>query len=260
MAEEPGGRLKRTHRGEQERALGKYRPGSLSPAEGLVCLGLLNACRSVAAHQGGVGRHRVQDALGVRDERVLRGFAGNTTKVGSGVGATAQQVEHEPAGRGEKRCRGVVLREQLDGAHRPVHAQQVEGLAAHRQHPELGPQPRLRVGQVGGGGVELLDPGSSQRQVVGPPMRRQSGVEAVHEQHGVLAASGGIQRDRGERHTPAGVSRVGPAPGERRCDPGPVALVDAAQVCRVETGRQRPRHGVVLLSAGQAKQGTDPRG
>ena len=131
-----------------------------------------------------------------------------------------------------------------------VHPGQVEHLPRHRERPQLGLQPGVVVGEVGGDVAEPHRPVTPQGQVVGSPVRGERGIEGVGEQHGIVLLVGQMQRLDRERSGSARFVRVGPAPGQRCREP------------RAETGRRplrRPRAGgpaaargqVVLLAAGE---------
>ena len=227
----------------QEAGLGAHDGNSLGGRE-LLALGRDDGARGrVTGLHGGVALHGLDHHPGVGKAGPLGRRDGQLDQPGRGVGAPAQQVEHQPPRRREELRARRFLAQPLEGAHVPVDGLDVQRLARHLQAPQVRLQPGVRVEDVRGDLVELAGQLHARLQVIRAPVRGECGVEAVGEQLRDVHALRSVHRLVRELHRPRGLARVDPAPGERGSDAGPVRVVGGADQHVVELGGQPARLG-----------------
>ncbi len=207
----------------------------------------------VAGEEGSVAAHLVEHCVRIRDHRDPCRCLGALHQLCGEIVAVTQQLERKPTGCREELRAGRLLGQLLDRSHGAVHPGQVQDLPGHGQHPQLGLQPRVRVGEVSGGVIEPDRPLSALRHLVGPPVRRQRSVERVGLKDRVVLTVRQVQSLYRERAGAVRFTRVGPAPRERRGEPCPQRRGVGRLVGRVQPDGQAARGQVVLLTAGQTQ-------
>ena len=235
----------------EEGGLGAHRRDAFGQRERLALGRAGRAGGGVAGLGRRVGVHRLEYHPGIREGRLFGGRRGHARQPGRGVGPAAQQVEHQPPRRREEQRPGRLLTQELQRPHLPVHRLQVERLAGNLQAPQVGLQPRAGIEDVGG---DLVEPGGQRPadvELVGPPVRGESGVEAVRHQlrgadalrtfHRLVRELDGTRGLTGVRPA-AGERRREPRPGSRRRSCGPARRTAGPAACpaRPRTGRPRP--------------------
>ena len=137
------------------------------------------------------------------------------------VGPAAEQVEHQPSGGGEEQGPGRLLAEES-------RARMCRWMPCRSRVSQATCSPHKWACRRASGSSTWAATSSSRAaidspyvELVGPPMNGQGGVEAVGEQLRCAEPLGPFDRLVGELLRPSRLPGIGPAPGQRRAQPGP---------------------------------------
>ncbi len=114
---------------------------------------------------------------------------------------------------------------------------QVKAFAGHLKPPQMRLQASIRVEDVGDDLIETGGHRPPYVELVRPPVGRQGGVEAVGQELRAARSLRVVDGLVGEPCAPLGLAGVGPAPSQRRAEPGPVGVIRGAGQDVVDLGR-----------------------